>query len=340
MHRNTRTGLALATAIALALAACSKHAPEAESAADAAVVAAAAPAAPPAPEPTSGGGMDKRMQEQAQRVDQDAPTAQQMTSSAATYTDARRKFIRTARAQFRVADVYRSALAIEDVAAAQGGFVIRNDISAQTGAVQSRPMGEGKLLELAEYTVRGEVAVRVPSDKTQDFLRAIVGQMEFLDSRNFEAMDAQFQLLRQQLAYQRSQETQQELGAATAQGGKLGQKADAIAARGDAKLARDEALVAQKEFEDRVEFSTLQLSLYQAPRIRRTELTDVEAVFEQNSPGFFARLGSSLSIGWHGALNALVELAKLWPLWLAAVAAFFVYRRFFKRARASDRSKA
>jgi len=331
--------LALAAAIALALAACSKHAPEAESAADAAVAAAEAPAAPPAPEPTAG-GMDKRAQEQAQRVDQDAPTAQQLTSSAATYTDAQRKFIRTARAQFRVADVYRSALAIEDVAAAQGGFVIRNDISAQTGAVQRRPMGEGKLLELAEYTVRGEVAVRVPSDKTQDFLRAIVGQMEFLDSRNFEAMDAQFQLLRQQLAYRRSQETQQELGAATAQGGKLGQKADAIAARGDAKLARDEALIAQKEFEDRVAFSTIQLSLYQAPRIRQTELTDVEAVFEANGPGFFARLGSSLSVGWHGALNLLVELAKLWPLWFGALAALLGYRRFFKRVRASDQSKA
>lgn len=280
------------------------------------------------------------MQEQEAQVDADAPTAQQLTSSAATYTDAQRKFIRTARAQFRVADVYRSALAIEDVAAAQGGFVIRNDISAQTGAVQRRPKGEGKLLELAEYTVRGEVSVRVPSDKTQDFLRAIVGQMEFLDSRNFEAMDAQFQLLRQQLAYRRGQETQQELGAATAQGGKLGHKADAIAARADAKLARDEALIAQKEFEDRVAFSTITLSLYQAPRIRRTELTDVEAVFEQNSPGFFARLGSSLSVGWHGALNVLIEFAKLWPLWLAAIMALLGYRRFFRRARASDRSKA
>lgn len=336
MHRNTRKSLALAAAIALALAACSKHAPEAGSAA---VATAEAPAAAPSPvdEPAAGGM--QRVQEQERQVDADAPTAQQLTSSAATYTDAQRKFIRTARAQFRVADVYRSALAIEDVAAAQGGFVIRNDISAQTGAVQRRPKGEGKLLELAEYTVRGEVSVRVPSDKTQDFLRAIVGQMEFLDSRNFEAMDAQFQLLRQQLAYRRGQETQQELGAAMAQGGKLGHKADAIAARGDAKLARDEALIAQKEFEDRVAFSTITLSLYQAPRIRRTELTDVEAVFEQNSPGFFARLGSSLSVGWHGALNLLVEFAKLWPLWLAAVVAFLSYRRFFRRMRTSDQGR-
>ena len=80
-------------------------------------------------------------------------------------------------------------------------------------------------------------------------------------------------------------------------------------------------------------FSTISLSLYQAPRIRQTELTDVEAVFEQNSPGFFARLGSSLSVGWHGALNLLVEFAKLWPLWLAAIAAVLAYRRFGRRSR-------
>lgn len=217
--------------------------------------------------------------------------------------------------------------------AAQGGFVVKNAISAQTGAVQRRPMGEGMLLELAEYTVRGQLTVRVPSDKTQAFLRTIVNQMEFLDRRDFDAMDAQFQLLRQQLAYQRAQEAQQNLGQAVQDGGKLGQKADAIAAQTDAKAGRDEALVAQKEFEDRVEFSTINLSIYQSPKIRRTELTDVEAVFEQNSPGFFARLGNSLSVGWHGALNLLVELAKLWPLWLIAIAGVAAYRKLRKRTQ-------
>ncbi|MCL1635871.1 DUF4349 domain-containing protein [Luteimonas sp. SX5] len=338
MHRNSRTGLALAVAIALALAACSRNAPQAESAADAdAMVAAQATAAAPAPAPAldaaARGGV--AAEETQSGIDESKPNPQQLISAASTYTDAQRKFIRTAQAEFKVADVYRSALAIEDAVAAQGGFVVKNAISAQTGDVRRRPMGEGKLLELTEYTMRGQLTVRVPSDKTQAFLRAIVGQMEFLDRREFDAMDAQFQLLRQQLAHQRGQETQRDLGAATEQGGKLGHKAEAIAARSDAKLARDEALVAQKEFEDRIAFSTIDLSLYQSPKIRRAELTDVEAVFDQNSPGFFARIGSSLRVGWHGALNLLVELAKLWPLWLAAIAATLAYRRYSKGRRVS-----
>lgn len=261
----------------------------------------------------------------------DGTTAEQVASSAATYTDAQRKFIRTAQAEFRVDDVYRSALAIEDVVAAQGGFVVKNDIAAQTLDTQRRPMGDGKLLELAEYTVRGRLTVRVPSANTQAFLRAIVGQMAFLERRNFEAMDAQFQLLRQQLAYQRSQQAQQELGQAAQQDGRIDRKADVIQARGDAKSARDEALIAQKEFEDRIAFSTIDLSLYQASKIRKTELTDVEAVFQQNSPGFFARLGDSLRVGWYGVLDAVIELAKPWPLWLLVVVGTIAYRRFRRR---------
>ena len=179
--------------------------------------------------------------------------------------------------------------------------------------------------------MRGQLTVRVPSDKTQAFLRSIVNQMEFLDRRNFEAADAQFAMLRQQLAYQRNQETQQELGDAAQQGGKLGQKAQVIAARGDAKSGRDEALVTQKEFEDKVAFSTIDLSLYQLSQIRQRELTAVEAVFARNSPGFFSRLGNSLSGGWYGLLDVFVALIKLWPLWLLIALGALTYRRLRRK---------
>src|SRR5688500_3209222 len=122
MYRSLRTGVALAAAIAVALAACSRNAPEAESMAAADMAAAQAPAAPPAPaaEKSMAGGQTRAEE----AIDSDAPTARQLTSAANTYTDARRKFIRNAQAEFKVADVYRSALAIEDAVAARGGFVV------------------------------------------------------------------------------------------------------------------------------------------------------------------------------------------------------------------------
>lgn len=242
-----------------------------------------------------------------------ATPAQQMGSSAATYTDSERKFIRTAKAQFRVKDVYVSALGIEDIVAAHGGFVVKNDISTESLSSRSHPVGDGKMLELNEYRVQGELTVRVPSAKTQEFLRAIVGHVVFLDSRNFAARDAQFDLLRQQLEQIRNQETQSDLGQAVQDGGKLVQKTDAISARNEVKAARDAALLAKKEFEDQVAFSTIELKLYQPSKVLQSERADVSSLYRQARPGFFSRLGEQLRGGWDGMLEFFLVLARIWP---------------------------
>lgn len=329
MRSTNRSRLLLPLLLLAAASACSR---QQQSASD-------APSATEAGVTPTGGGADGMRNEPASApattstgVDAGSrPTADNVASSAAIYNDVPRKFIRTAQAEFRVNDVYKASLAIEDVVAAQGGFVAKNQITTQTLGSQTRPASNGKLVELTEYTVRGELTVRVPGNSAQTFLRAIVGQMEFLDQRNFEATDAQFALLRQQLDYQRNQEAQQQLGQIVEEEGKIGQKAEAVTARTGSKASRDEALIAQKEFEDKIAFSTINLSMYQSSRIRKAERTDVEAVFQQNSPGFFVRLGKALAVGWYGILDALVALMALWPLWLLALFAALTYRRFRKK---------
>lgn len=345
----------LTAALSFTIAACSKQESAAESAAyegtaDKAMggaMPASAPMAPPAEQAVAADAVASAemadassnavaREEVARRQEVETETrvdAGQISSSAATYKDGERKFIRTAQAQFRVKDVYTSALAIEDAAAQQGGFVVSNDISAQTLSVQRRPAGDGKLIELAEYTVRGSLTVRVPSENTQTFLRAIASQMEFLDQRGFQAADAQFDLLRRQLAWQREQQAQQELGDAVRNGDRLDRKADVIAARTGAKLQRDEALIEQKQFEDRVAFSTITLSLHQLSKIRQTEMADVEAVFRKHSPGFFARLFEALRIGWYGVLDLVIALVHVWPLWLALGLGVYGLRRWLRARR-------
>jgi hypothetical protein len=250
-----------------------------------------------------------------------------LTSSATSYADTGHKFIRSGSAQFAVADVYKSALAIEDAAAGNGGFVVGNHISTDIQRVQRTPKGEGVLLELTEYTVRGTLTVRVPSDKTQNFLRAAAEQIEFLNQRNFEARDVQFDLLRQYLAGLRAQETQEELGQAIRDGGKLGQKTEAVAARNDSKAARDEARVAQKEMADKIAYSTIEFTIQQPSRVRQAEVIDSAAVFKQNGPGMGVRLANALHAGWDHALNILLALLRWWPLCLLAASALFIARR-------------
>lgn len=350
-HRFVRTTtLALVVALTVVVAACSRQEQAAESvimesAADKS--AAGLPSAPPPPgEPMAAADAAAAPMQGAAAAAEEAPSRRaevetdtrvspdQLVSSAATYKDNERRFVRTAQAQFRVKDVYASALAIEDAAAQQGGFVVDNRIAAQTLGVRRQPAGDGKLIELAEYTVQGTLVVRVPSDNTQAFLRAIAPQMAFLDQRNFQANDVQFDLLRRALARQREQQTQEELGEAMREGDRLDRKAEVIAARGDARMQRDEALVQQKEYEDRIAFSTINLSLYQSAKIRQTELVDTEAVFRRHGPGFFARLFDALRVGWYGVLDLLIALLHVWPLWLALGLALYALRRWVRAHRA------
>lgn len=305
----------------LALGACSKQ----ERAADAQQVAAEAPAA--APEMPAANLARRRTDAPMEPP----PTEGQLRSAVTSQEDGERKFIRTATAEFRVREVYGSALAIEDLAAKHGGFITRNDISSQIDEVRTRPAGDGNLIELATYTVRGQLQVRVPSTAAQAFLRALAAQVEFLDSRTFAAMDAQFELLRQQLAYARYQDAQRALGGVAAGPGKVGEKAQAVDARTQSQAQRDEALIASKEFEDRVAFATIDLSLYQAPRVRSTVRMDVDEAARRASPGFFRRLGHALSTGWFGLLDAAVVLSQLWPLWLVLGAMVFAVRRWRQR---------
>ena len=323
MRTNRMSRAAFPLIVLLLAASCSRH----ERAADADATAESAPAMGEAAADAAAAAPQNR---EAPMLQGPGVDPSQVASDVATQVDPQRRFIRTAQAQFQVKDVYRTALAIEDEVASQGGFVVDNEISSQVQRVLSRPLAPGKRLELTEYSLQGQLTVRVPSERTQAFLRAVAAQMEFLDRRSFSARDAQFDLLRQQLASQRAQDEQRELGDAVQAGGKLADRTDAIQSRGAARATRDEALIAQKEFEDRVAFSTITLSLRQDAQVRRAERVDVDAVFRDNGPGFFSRLGESLSVGWRAALDIVIALAALWPLWLMVVAAGLAWRRWRK----------
>lgn len=328
----------LSAALVVALAGCSKAEQTSADAASESAAYAGAPAeggvakdAPMAPASQARADAAAEVDGFLNKEAEEQVTAEQLTSSATSYVDGERKFVRTANANFRVKDVYQSAIAIENIVANQDGFVVANQINANVDRVNRYSIGDAKLIELAEYTVQGNLTVRVPSNKTQDFLRAMITQVEFLDQRTFNAHDVQFELLRKQLEFLRNQEAQKQLGDLSTSPGKIADKAAIISGQNDTKAVRDEAVVVQKEVEDKVAFSTISLSLYQLSKIRKTELDDVDAIAKQIRPGFFKRLFSAVSTGWYGLLDIVIDLFAIWPLWLVIGLAVFAVKRFRKK---------
>jgi hypothetical protein len=314
--------------IALA-AGCSQNHPAGESvAADAAPQAAveraeAGAVAPASPAP---GGVER-----AGQVDPDA-----LGSAAITQDVGTRRFIRTVNVDFQVPDVQRAVHRIEDLAARHGGFVTRSDVASDVQSTRRHPLGDGRLVELSVYVRSAQLQVRVPSTQAQAFVRLLAAEMDFLDRREYRAVDAQFELLRQELARARAAAAQRQLAQAAQRGGRTADGVMAIEAAADAALARDEALLAQKTFEDQVAFATIDLSMHQPERVRRSERPDVAAIVDREGPGFFRRAGAALSAGWSGLLEVALALLTLWPLWLGlgvVVIAWRAWRRASLRWR-------
>ncbi len=321
----------LAAAVLAAMVACARNEEPAESMTAEAAMAPAAEVAAPAPALEAAAGSDAGAPAAVQLPGVDPG---QLASRASTAVDPQRRFVRTAGATFQVKDVYAATLAIEDAVAAQGGFVVRNEISTQVVGQQERPLGGGDLLRLSQVVTQGTLEVRVPSERMQAFLRAIAKQMQFLDARSFAARDMQFELLRRQLAFERAQALQRELRSAGAQPGKTGEKIDAVEARAAMLAARDEARVAQRELDDRIAFGTLTLQLRQPAQVREQVVPDVDAILRERGPGFFSEAGQALQAGWRGLLAAIVALAALWPLWVCVAIGGYGWLRMRRRRRA------
>lgn len=73
-----------------------------------------------------------------------------------------------------------------------------------------------------------------------------------------------------------------------------------------------------KFLNDRVEFSTINLNIYQN--------LDYSGAISKK-PGFFNKIGEALSYGWKGILSFIVALFYLWPVWLVGAAVIYFWRR-------------
>ena len=182
------------------------------------------------------------------------------------------------------------------------------------------------------------MTVRVPANQTQAFLHNITQHLEFLEHRQIHAQDVQLALLRERLNISRNRLLQQNLDDIAARPGtQASQALSAIQAKDRAQYAQDEALLAQKEWQDQVAFSTINLELYQNQIVRTSIEPDMEAILESARPGFAQQLREALVDGFGMFQSILLALAHLWPLLVTAAAAvggWMVYRK--NRPRKAD----
>lgn len=254
-----------------------------------------------------------------------------LSSSAATYADSSRRFIRTGDLRFRTDDVVRTSFAIEALIARHGGFVANTHLATEVHNRYLTPISADSSLETTKYTVVNRLTVRVPSAELDTTLKSLIAFVDFLDHRTLAATDVRIALLRDRLTKRRlARHTERLADAIDEKGRKLKETVTAEDRLIDRQEQADEAALKTMELEDRIGFSTLTLDIYQRENIRRTLLANEQNI-DAYEPGFFSKAGEALKDGWEFLQDIALALIRSWSLVLLVVIAYLLYRRLRKQ---------
>ncbi len=251
-----------------------------------------------------------------------------ISSSAAVENgkDTSHKFIRSADIRFRVKNVIKITYAIEDIVRHFGGFVTFTNLTSTIDNQNNTPVSEDSTLETINYTVANNMTIRVPNTNLDTVLKCIAPLIDYLDSRVIKANDIRLEMLTNSLTQKRIAKNEQRMiNAIDNRGRKLGETTTAE----DALISRleqsDNAKIANLRILDQVDFSTINLYLYQRQVSKREMIANPKDI-SAYKPGLGSRIGDAFKKGWAAIEEIIVGLAQLWWVFLAAIVVLVVYK--------------
>lgn len=246
--------------------------------------------------------------------------------------DSSRSFIRTAEMKFKVKDVFEATSGIEDITATHGGFVTYTNLTSSTDEVKKVSISADSSAETTFYTVANSITLRVPNKNLDSLLKDVSRSIDHLDFRIIKADDVALQLLANKKAINRNTKSEKRISQAIdAKGKVLNSIIDAEQTLLNRNEEIDEKDMSNLSLKDQIDFSTVQLSVYQR-RASKVELVATEKYFAEYKAPFGSHLKDSLLTGWLILELLLLAILKIWPLILIGLTIGFVYKRNkFKR---------
>lgn len=253
------------------------------------------------------------------------------TAAVVDKKDTVRKFIRTANLKFRVNNVIKTTYTIEDIIHNQGGFVTLTDLHSNTNSTSLTPISADSSLETIYFTVVNTMTVRVPNTRLDTTLKEIARLVSFLDYRIIKADDVALSMLANQLTIKRNTKNQERLrNAIDSRGKKLPETAITEEMVQNKQEAADNSLISNLAYADQVNFSTINLEIYQRQGVKREVLANTENI-KAYEPGFWSRFKDSCTQGWTIIKEIFLFIMKIWSPLLLGFLIFLIVR--FRKSR-------
>ena len=249
------------------------------------------------------------------------------TVTMADLPDSLRMFVRTAEVRFRVRQVLSTIQQIEDLTLRNGGFVTVSNLLTEVEYRDEHPISRDSALETTRFSVHGRLVLLVPCRLLDTTLRAMHPLAEFLDYRRVSAEDVALKMMEDQLLQRRQNNYQQRVNAA-AQAGKPTIRLEAADRTLSSRAASDRSRIERLKLEDAVQYSTVEVDIYQPAQLRQRMVANTE--IRPYERGFWASISDGLRSGAVLLKSIIIRLVQGWSvLLLLALAIWGItkYRR-------------
>lgn len=243
--------------------------------------------------------------------------------------DSVKKFIRTADIKFKVKNVERSTYKIEDIVSHFEGFVINTTLNCRINYTDEFRIKEDTVLQRKHYVIENNMTFRVPKALLDTTLKQIVSQIDFLDYRIIKAEDVSFDVLKNKLSTKRYTKHEDRVTKAI-NNNKTKNVLNAENSLLSTQEKADDNMIAELELTDKIEYSTVQLLIYQDERVRSDKIFSEERM-PSYRPSFAKEFMSSIKFGWELIEFLFLLLVKLWPIILIGFGVFFGVRQWMRK---------
>jgi hypothetical protein len=233
--------------------------------------------------------------------------------------DSSRKMICTANIDCEVKDVLNAESSIRKLTTEKGGFIELSDVQSDKRYLSKVECSRDSVIEYSMQTMHANMIVRVPDDSLQQVLDEISGYAVRVEKKVLKAEDVSLDILSSQFTLNRN----------------LGSTGDKdISNRRTDSLAydADQAVLSGLDLMDKVNYSTIQISLKQNEYLVAGVTQNVDAIRAKSSP-FWLRMADSLSYGWAMLETFIVFIFRFWALFVLLFLIYVGYKKWMPISR-------
>jgi Domain of unknown function (DUF4349) len=255
-----------------------------------------------------------------------------ISSSAAKETNnPDRKFIRTADIKFKVDNVENSTYNIENICSNHGGFVTFTNLASNIDEHTENTISKDSILETTLFTVTNNITLRIPNTKLDTTLKDIAKNINYLDYRIIKADDVGLQILSNDMTQTRVTKNHVSISNDIEKNRKkLDETVDAEETVLSKQEIADNAKLKNLSLKDQINFSTINLLIYQRQGIKRNIIANEQSI-DKYEIGFGYKIWEGLAYGWKILVYIIVALSKLWGVFLIAALVFVGYKLYSKK---------